>query len=66
MMASINSLHQPALGVAPAGLMTAAALYMLIVLIYTTINQMRPVVIRRDPRPHVARAETVRRPVSAH
>ena len=42
---SVNPSHQPALGVAMAGIMTAAALYMLIFLIYSTINQMRPVVI---------------------
>lgn len=46
-LASINSSHQPVYGVATAGLMTAVALYMLIFLIYNTIDQMRPVVIIR-------------------
>lgn len=45
MLSSINSAHQPVYGAALAGLMTAAALYMLILLIYTTIDQMRPVAI---------------------
>ena len=44
-LASISPFHQPVYGVAVAGLMTVIALYMLIILIYTTIDQMRPVVI---------------------
>jgi prepilin signal peptidase PulO-like enzyme (type II secretory pathway) len=45
MLASANDQHQPNFGSAVAGVMTAAALYMLIFLIYSSINQMRPVVI---------------------
>ena len=52
MLASVNPSHQPALGVALAGVLTAAALYMLIFLIYSTINQMRPVVILRSIHGH--------------
>src|SRR5690349_654547 len=45
MLATINPAHQPIYGVLFTGLMTVLALYMLILLIYTTIDQMRPVVI---------------------
>jgi uncharacterized membrane protein len=55
-LASINPAHQPIYGVALAGLLTIAALYMLIVLIYTTINQMRPVVIIKSIHDHTLRA----------
>jgi len=51
-LASINPSHQPIYGVAVAGLMMVAALYMLILLIYTTINQMRPVVIIKSIHDH--------------
>lgn len=55
-LASINPAHQPIYGVALAGLLTVVALYMLILLIYTTINQMRPVVIIRSIHDHALRA----------
>ena len=61
MMASINPLHQPALGVALAGVMTAVALYMLIFLIYSTINQMRPVVILNSIHDHTLLARNNQR-----
>lgn len=51
-LASINPANQPIYGVALAGLLTVIALYMLILLIYTTINQMRPVVIIRSIHDH--------------
>ena len=51
-LASINPSHQPIYGVAVAGLMTVVALFMLILLIYTTINQMRPVVIIKSIHDH--------------
>jgi uncharacterized membrane protein len=51
-LATINPFHRPVYGVIVAGLMTMAALYMLIVLIYTTINQMRPVVIIKAIHDH--------------
>jgi uncharacterized membrane protein len=44
-LSSITPFHQPVYGVMLAGVMILAALYMLIILIYTTIDQMRPVVI---------------------
>ncbi len=52
MLASVGPSHHPSYGVAVAGMMTAAALYMLIFLIYSTINQMRPVVILRSIHNH--------------
>jgi hypothetical protein len=51
-LASINASHQPVYGVALAGVMTVVALYMLILLIYTTIDQMRPVVIIQSIHDH--------------
>jgi uncharacterized membrane protein len=51
-LASINPSHQPIYGVALAGVMTVIALYMLIILIYSTIDQMRPVVIIRAIHDH--------------
>jgi Predicted membrane protein (DUF2254) len=45
MLSTIGPSHQPIYGVLFTGLMTILALYMLILLIYTTIDQMRPVVI---------------------
>lgn len=52
MLASVNPSHQPIYGVAVAGVMAVAALYILILLIYTTIDQMRPVVIIRSIHDH--------------
>lgn len=52
MLASVNPGHQPAFGVAVAGILTGIALYMLIFLIYSSINQMRPVVILRSIHDH--------------
>ena len=51
-LASITPEHHPTYGVAVAGVMTVAGLYMLVVLIYTTINQMRPVVIVKSIHDH--------------
>ncbi|MDA9522071.1 hypothetical protein XI06_17685 [Bradyrhizobium sp. CCBAU 11434] len=51
-LASIDPTHQPIYGVALAGLLTVVALYMLILLTYTTINQMRPVVIIKSIHDH--------------
>ncbi|MCC6890470.1 MAG: DUF2254 domain-containing protein [Hyphomicrobiales bacterium] len=44
-LASTSASRHPIYGLATAGVMTVVALYMLILLIYTSINQMRPVVI---------------------
>jgi uncharacterized membrane protein len=60
-LASINASHQPIYGLAVAGVMTAAALYMLILLIYTTINQMRPVVIIKAIHDHTLLARARQR-----
>ena len=60
-LASVNPSHQPIYGVAAAGLMTVAALYMLVLLIYTTINQMRPVVIIRSIHDHTLLARARQR-----
>lgn len=60
-LASTNPSHQPTYGVAVAGLMTMAALYMLILLIYTTIDQMRPVVIIRSIHDHTLIARECQR-----
>jgi uncharacterized membrane protein len=51
-LASVNPAHQPIYGVALAGLLTIVALFMLILLIYNTINQMRPVVIIKTIHDH--------------
>jgi uncharacterized membrane protein len=51
-LTSITPSHQPIYGVAMAGVMTVVALYMLIILIYTTIDQMRPVVIIKSIHDH--------------
>lgn len=55
-LASINPAHQPIYGVALAGILTVIALYLLILLTYTTINQMRPVVIIKSIHDHTLRA----------
>ncbi len=52
MLATVNQSHQPVFGVAMAGALTAVALYMLIFLIYSSINQMRPVVILKSIHDH--------------
>lgn len=44
-LATITPTHNPVFTLAAAFVMTVIALYMLILLIYTTIDQMRPVVI---------------------
>ena len=60
-LASINASHQPVYGLAVAGVLTAAALYMLILLTYTTINQMRPVVIIKSIHDHTLLARDCQR-----
>ncbi len=55
-LASIKPSHHPVYSVALAGLLTVAALYVLIVLIYTTIDQSRPVVIIRTIHDHTLAA----------
>lgn len=45
MLAGISPSHHPIYGVALAGVLTVVVLYMLALLVYTTINQSRPVVI---------------------
>ena len=58
-LTSVSPDHQPALGAAAAGFMTLVALCMLIFLIYSTVNQMRPVVIIKAIHDHtlIARSQ---------
>ena len=51
-LSSTSTSHHPVYGLATAGVMTVVALYMLILLIYTSINQMRPVVIIKAIHDH--------------
>ena len=51
-LTSITPFHEPIYAVAVAGVMVVVALNMLIVLIYTTIDQMRPVVIIKSIHDH--------------
>lgn len=60
-LTSITPSHQPIYGVAVAGVMAVAALYMLIILIYTTIDQMRPVVIIKSIHDHTLLARACQR-----
>jgi uncharacterized membrane protein len=60
-LTSITPAHQPIYGVAVAGVMTVIALYMLIILIYTTIDQMRPVVIIKSIHDHTLLARVCQR-----
>jgi uncharacterized membrane protein len=61
MLASVDVHHRPVYGVIITGLMTMIALYMLILLIYTTIDQMRPVVIIATIRDHTLYARECQR-----
>ncbi len=65
-LASINPAHRPTVGVALAGLLTAAALYALILLVYTTIDEMRPVVILRSIHDHTLLARQCQRELLQH
>ncbi|MEO8727618.1 MAG: DUF2254 family protein [Acidobacteriaceae bacterium] len=55
-LATINKPFNPVFGAALAFLLTVAALYLLIVLLYTTINQMRPAQIMEAIHDHVLAA----------
>jgi uncharacterized membrane protein len=55
-LATVNDPFNPVFGAAVAFLATVAALYLLIVLLYTTINQMRPVEIIEAIHGHILRA----------
>lgn len=55
-LAMIDPHYVPVYGVALALFLTAVALYLLILLIYTTIDQMRPVMIIHAIRDHALRA----------
>lgn len=52
-LATSSPSHTPVYGVALAFLMTVVTLYLLILLIYTTIDQMRPVMIVQAIRDHI-------------
>ena len=60
-LTTITPFHQPIYGVAVAGVMVLIALYMLIILIYTTIDQMRPVVIIQSIHDHTLLARECQR-----
>lgn len=51
-LATVNESHRAVFSTALAGVLTVAALYTLLILIYTTIDQMRPVVIIRTIHDH--------------
>lgn len=55
-LASVTPAHNPVIGVTLAFLMTIAALCMLVLLIYQTIDQMRPVVVIGAIRRHALEA----------
>ncbi len=56
-LATITPTHNPVYTLAAAFVMTVIALYMLILLIYTTIDQMRPVVIIEAIHDHTLAAK---------
>lgn len=65
-LATVNNPFNPIFGAASAFLLTVAALYLLVLLLYTTVNQMRPVEIVEAIHGHILLArkrqlETVRR-----
>lgn len=62
-LATITSTHTPTYGAALGLLMTIAALYMLILLIYTTVDQMRPAVIIEAIHDHTLAARQRQRPL---
>lgn len=60
-LATVNEPFNPVFGGSFAFLLTVAALYLLIVLLYTTINQMRPVEIVEAIHNHLLEARDVQR-----
>lgn len=62
-LASVTPFHQPVYGATVAGVMALAALYILLILIYTTIDQMRPVVIIKAIHDHSLRARANQLPL---
>lgn len=60
-LATIHPSYTPIYGLTLALILTIAALYLLILLIYTTIDQMRPVVIVQAIRDHTLRARECQR-----
>jgi hypothetical protein len=55
-LATSSSTHNPVYGVTIALFMTVVTLYLLIILIYTTVDQMRPVMIIQAIRDHTLAA----------
>ena len=55
-LVTASGIHRPVFGTALALLLTAAALFMIVVMIYNTIDQMRPRQIVRTIHRHVLRA----------
>jgi uncharacterized membrane protein len=62
-LATTGPSHDSAYGVAVAFLMTIVALYLLMTLIYTTIDQMRPVMIIKAIREHALFARECQKPL---
>jgi len=62
-LATVTESFNPVFGATLAFLLTIMALYLLIVLLYTTINQMRPAVIIEAIRNHTLTARQALRPL---
>jgi hypothetical protein len=60
-LAAVHPDYTPVYGAITAFLLTAVALYLLILLIYSTIDQMRPVAIVKSIREHVEGARSSQR-----
>lgn len=64
-LASVNPPYNPVFGAALALLLTIVALPLTILLLYTTVNQMRPVVVIETIHDHVLRARECQRALLA-
>lgn len=62
-LVTVSQVHRPVFGALAAVLLTTVALCLVVVLIYTTIDQMRPASIIRAIRGHVLRAREAQRPL---
>jgi uncharacterized membrane protein len=62
-LATIDPPYNPVFGATMALLLTLFALLLIVLLLYTTINQMRPVVVIEAIHDHVLRAEEAGRPL---
>lgn len=62
-LVTVSQVHRPVFGALAAVLLTTVALCLVVVLIYTTIDQMRPASIIRAIRGHTLRAREAQRPL---